>query len=85
MSHIGIRFAMEVNLLMVLDLDVLCNKCRLCNSKKTRKCHKNFDGTSGGMEAEIAARIWSRTTDYKMQFTSFIGDGDPVPTMQFVG
>ena len=75
-SHIGIRFAVEVNLLMVLDLDVLCIKCRQCNTKKTHECQKNLHGTSGGMEAETAVRIWSRITGYKMRFTTFIVDGD---------
>ncbi|MPC48538.1 hypothetical protein E2C01_042313 [Portunus trituberculatus] len=28
------------------------------------------------MEPEIAVRIWSRSSDYKMRFTTFVGDWD---------
>ena len=75
-SHIGIGFAVEMNLGMVVDLDVLCNNCRQCGPKKQHKCHKNFNGKSGTMKAEIAVRIWSRTTNYNMRFTIYISNGD---------
>lgn len=77
-SHIGIGFAVEVNTGFVLDFDVLSNYCAVCSSKpnKAHDCKKNFDGKAGAMEGEIAVRIWSRTTDYKMRFTTFVGDGD---------
>lgn len=77
-SHIGIGFAVKVNTGFVLDMDVLCNYCAVCSSKtnKAHDCKKNFDGRAGAMGAEIALHIWSRTTDYKMRFTTFVGDGD---------
>lgn len=28
------------------------------------------------MEPEIAVRIWTRSKNYKMRFTTFVGDGD---------
>lgn len=81
-SHAGVGFAMEVNTGMVIDLDVLFNYCQACisnnkkNTQKKHKCQKNFDGKAGAMEAAIAVRIWSRSSDYKMRFTTFVGDGD---------
>ena len=78
-SHAGIGFAIEVNTGIVIDLDVLYNFCNTCSNKKTQKehqCHKNFDGKAGAMEREIAVRILSRSSDYKMRFTTFVGDGD---------
>ena len=71
-SHIGIGFAVEVNSGFILDLDVLSNFCRICN-KETNRQHdyqKNFDGKAGAMEAEIAVRIWSRSSQYKMRLTT---------------
>lgn len=62
----------------ILDLDVLYNYCRVCSSKtnKQHDCQKNFDGKAFAMEAEIAVRIWSRSSQYKMRFTTFVGDSD---------
>ena len=78
-SHAGLGFAVEVNTGIVVDLDVLYNFCYICSNKRPQKehtCHKNFDGKAGAMEAEIAVRIWSRSSDYKMRFITFVGDGD---------
>lgn len=40
------------------------------------KCLKNYEGSSGGMEAAAAMRLFSRSLDNKMRYTVFISDGD---------
>lgn len=81
-SHIGIGFVIDVYTGIVLDFEVLCNYCIACEkrrmkpSNKTHKCHKNFDGKSGAMEAEAARRLWSRSLSHKLRYVTFVGDGD---------
>lgn len=40
------------------------------------KCMKNYEGSSGGMEAAIAVKLFSRSLDKNMRYTVFISDGD---------
>ena len=41
------------------------------------KCNKNFHGSSGGMEGVGALSIFKRSIDqYKLKYTTFVGDGD---------
>lgn len=80
-SHIGVGIVMDVYTGIVIDLEVLCNHCPWCKAGGRRAasghvCHKNFDGNSGAMEGEAAVRIWSRSLELKMKYTTFVGDGD---------
>lgn len=45
-------------------------------AKHQPKCTQNFRGTSGAMEEEEATRMWSRNLAKKLQYNTFIGDGD---------
>lgn len=40
------------------------------------KCMKNYEGSSGGMEAAAAMKLFSRSLDNNMRYTVFISDGD---------
>lgn len=81
-SHIGIGFVIEVYTGMVIDSEVVCNFCISCKKGETKKtaqrhkCHKNFEGKSGAMEAEAARRLWSRSEKQKLRYITFVGDGD---------
>ncbi|KAK8372125.1 hypothetical protein O3P69_011014 [Scylla paramamosain] len=81
-SHIGIGFVLDVYTGIVLDFEVICNYCIACEkrrmkpSNKSHKCHKNFDGNSGAMEAEAAKTLWSRSLSHKLRYITFVGDGD---------
>lgn len=41
-----------------------------------RICDKNYDGTSGGMESEMAKRMWLRSESLGFRYTELIADGD---------
>ena len=44
---------------------------------RERKCFKNFDGPSTGMETAAAKAIWSRSeVKHKMRYTTVLSDGD---------
>ena len=40
------------------------------------KCMKNYEGSSGGMEAAIAVKLFSRSLDKNIRYTVLISDGD---------
>ncbi|GFO44193.1 hypothetical protein PoB_007069800 [Plakobranchus ocellatus] len=44
--------------------------------KTTGKCTKNYEGSSGGMEVAGALKMWGRSLDYGVRYTTFVGDGD---------
>lgn len=39
-------------------------------------CDKNYDGTSNGMEVEAAKRIWGRSAETSLHYTTMLSDGD---------
>ena len=39
-------------------------------------CDMNYEGTSGGMEAASAIRMWNRSLQHKMRYMHFVSDGD---------
>lgn len=39
-------------------------------------CDENYDGSSGGMEASAALELWGRSTDYGMEYRTFVSDCD---------
>lgn len=91
-SHIGATFVIDIPSGLALDFEVLSNFCRPCsiNKKKkdkksfeewhatthARKCHLNFPGLSGAMEAEGAVRLWGRSEEKGLRYVTFLGDGD---------
>lgn len=40
------------------------------------KCMKNYEGSSGDMEAAIAVKLFSRSLYKNIRYTVFISDGD---------
>lgn len=42
----------------------------------SEQCMKNYEGSSGGMEAAAAMKLFSRSLDNDMRYTVFISDGD---------
>ena len=40
------------------------------------ECDANYDGPSGGMEADCAIVLWQRSEKHHMQYTTFVSDGD---------
>lgn len=78
-SHIGVCFVLDAYTRTVIDMEVLCNHCVICNDGKLKKqhvCHMNFTGKAGAMEKEGAVRLWSRSTHHQMKYVTFVGDGD---------
>ncbi|XP_050709396.1 uncharacterized protein LOC126994185 [Eriocheir sinensis] len=89
-SHIGIAFVLEADTRQVLDFEVLCNHCIPCSKERTShrdtfqewfqthksRCHKNFEGKAGEMEAEAARRLWQRSETLGFRYITFVGDGD---------
>lgn len=39
-------------------------------------CDKNYEGTSGGMESEMAVRLWRRSENLGFRYTEIVSDGD---------
>lgn len=47
------------------------------NSQHLPDCKANYIGTSGGMEAEGAVKLFSRSVSkYNVRYTEYLGDGD---------
>ena len=76
----------------VLDIEVMSKECRECigwrGKEKTKefehwwdghqhKCHANFEGSSGAMDAAGCVRIFERSVEqYDLRYMEFLGDGD---------
>ena len=43
---------------------------------KVSECAKNYEGSSGAMEAHSAVVMWTRSTNYNMRYRSVVSDGD---------
>mgnify|MGYP000371403211 CR=1 FL=1 len=77
-SHHGVVAATSISTGKVLDVQVLSNYCRGCNSAvEGHKCVKNHEGKSGSMEAEGAKEIFQRSLgDRGVRYVKYLGDGD---------
>ena len=83
-SHHGVVSATS----KVKDVGILTKYCHACilhkNNKDTLKehhesgkCKANYSGTSGGMEASGALKIFERSEEkYGVRYTKYLGDGD---------
>ena len=76
-SNYGVGVAIDVQIGLVLDYEVLSTHCHACSLAEARlgkdsaaylqwreehtDCNRNFDGSSKAMEAEAAKRIWLRS------------------------
>ena len=81
-SLVGFGSVMGVHTGNVLDYDVCNKKCRKCdNSQKTgtsveHTCKKNYFGSSKGMEAHTASKLFLRSKDRGLKYKTLIGDDD---------
>ncbi|KAK3880998.1 hypothetical protein Pcinc_014547 [Petrolisthes cinctipes] len=89
-SHIGVGFVVEVDTGFIIDRKVISNFCQVCSSREKRQlpatpewmarhassCNKNYTGTSASMGTEAARRLWSRSTQLGLRYTTYVGDGD---------
>ncbi|KAK4326061.1 hypothetical protein Pmani_003392 [Petrolisthes manimaculis] len=89
-SHIGVGFVVEVDTGFIVDREVFSNFCQVCSNRDKKKlpitpewkikhelfCNKNFTGISASMEAEAACHLWGRSTELRLRYTTFVGDGD---------
>lgn len=92
-SNIGTTTGVGLETGKVLDVGTKSKICKSCeywekqdpNSDKFRrwqarhagKCKNNHQGSSGGMEGEIAKDIFCRSVEkYNLRYVNFIGDGD---------
>ena len=41
-------------------------------------CDQNYEGSSGGMEAEAPVELWGKSTSYNLRYTEMISDGDSI-------
>lgn len=49
---------------------------RTWNTTHERVCTRNYEGTSGGMEAKGSTRMFGRSLGLKFRYEHFVGDGD---------
>ena len=91
-SKNGVVFLISVDSGEVLDYSVKSQHCGECdkhqNNKETErykrwhemhapKCSRNYEGSSGGMEAAAGVEIFLRSMEKNnLQYTTFVGDGD---------
>ena len=90
-ANYGFGFVLSVDTAEVLDYGFKSKICWECNSHKAKKdsdeyqkwyeehnnnCSKNFDGSSGNMEVEIARDLWGRSKDFNICYKYMVCDGD---------
>lgn len=49
---------------------------RTWKTRHAENCTKNYEGTSGAMEAEGAVRMFQRSEHHRFRYEHFVGDGD---------
>lgn len=66
----------------VLDVDIFSKYCQKCTmsgkgNEHEGECHKNYEGSSGGMETAAAVSMFHRSeAKYGVRYVHFLGDGD---------
>ena len=81
-SLTGFGAVMGTHMKKVLDYDVVKKKCRQCDVSqrlgihKEHDCRKNYFGSSKGMEAHSATKLFKRSNDVGLKYTRLIGDDD---------
>ena len=85
--HNGIADVIELNTGLPIDYEVLSNFCIKCKiaengepndewkAKHAENCPKNFHGTSNAMEVECARRLWNRSVERDLRYTTMLCDG----------
>ena len=77
----GVVTATSVDTGKVIDVECLSKYCQQCKMPQKKEmqhnCTANYEGTSGGMEAEGAVRIFHRSVDSRgVKYIKYLGDGD---------
>ena len=91
-SSYGIVSSISLITGKVLDVEVMSKECRECigwkGKEKTEgfedwweahqhKCHSNFEGSSGAMDAAGCVKVFGRSVEqYDLRYMEFLGDGD---------
>lgn len=91
MSNYGVVFLIHVETGYCIDYEVLSLHCETCDIHKAQlstkglerwfkfhksECSKNYTGTSKGMEAEGALRIFLRSLGKGLRYRWLVSDGD---------
>ena len=87
----GFAFVISVDTGEAFDLDFMSKLCWECNNQNMVKdseefqqwfdthrnyCSKNYDGTSGNMEIQIAKDVWARSLDFGLRYKYMVCGGD---------
>lgn len=74
----GIVTCSSVDTGKIIDVEVLSKFCTcLDKGNHEETCSANYHGSSGGMEAAGALKIFRRSEDkYNVRYTQYLGDGD---------
>lgn len=75
----GVVCATSIENSKVIDFECLTKYCFYCKNQddKPHRCDKNFEGYSGGMEAEGVLNIYRRSEETrKVRYLKYLGDGD---------
>lgn len=78
MTHHSVVAATSLTTGKVMDVEVLSNYCRGCSTNVDgHKCVKNYEGNSGGIEAEGAKDIFQHSLGNRgVRYVKYLGDGD---------
>lgn len=90
-SNYGLVFLIHVETGYCIDYELLSLHCEVCDMNRSQltekaferwykshknKCFKNYNGTSKGMEAEGALRIFNRSIEKGLRYKWLVCDGD---------
>ena len=54
-------------------------------AKHANNCQKNFDGMAGAMKTESAVHLCSRSEEFGLHYTTFLGEGDSLAFNVMIG
>ncbi|KAJ4430686.1 hypothetical protein ANN_19277 [Periplaneta americana] len=91
-SMYGVGCVIDILTGYVIDYQVMSKSCRKCVHARQRyknpqdfkmwydihkqECDINHTGSSGAMEMEAAIKMWNRSQDFGLRYTSLLSDGD---------
>ena len=92
MSLYGVSSVISIDTGKVLDVQIKSKYCHQCTVRKPLSdaikerqwiqqhqpnCHKNYEGSSGGMESAAVVEMFCRSQDkYGIRYIKYLGDGD---------
>jgi len=77
----GVISVTSVDTGKVLDVAIMSKYCQSCaiglsQETETHECTKNYEGSSGGMEAAGALEIFRNSVLREVRYVKYLGDGD---------